>query len=273
MPDDIRNLLKTENKLDELSVGETLQELREKTIALCNNLKGQSTSYDPKTTIDLIKSFDEVKPVEKRALYSEVSNIVFSLGDEECGTFASNLDNLLKYVQDEKNLVPDDCVKFTIKIYDHFNLACKQKEMSSKHMEKVKNAIKESTQIAIEDVKKELKEETKKVEKNYITILGIFSSIVLTFVGGLTFSTSVLQNIHLASIYRLLMVIDILALVLTNIIYLLVQFICKINDKTIKFFPIKIFNIIAFVFMGVIVLAWIFSANTIPEFLKQFFPW
>lgn len=256
MADDFKNLLKTEKKLDELSVGETLPEMRKKTIELCDDLKRESILYNPPTTINLIKGFHKTKPLSRRALYSEISNIVFSLGDEECGTFASNLDSLLKYIQDEKNKVPDYCVKFTIKVYDHFNLACKQKEMSSKHMEKVKNAIKESTHRAIEDVKKEIKEETKKAEKNYITILGIFSSIVLTFVGGLTFSTSVLENINAISIYRLLLIIGLLAFVLVNVIYLLVRFITAINDKPIKF-RIWVYDIIVLVYLIGVGIAWI----------------
>ena len=53
----------------------------------------------------------------------------------------------------------------------------------------------------------------KGMEKEYISILGIFASIVLAFVGGLTFSTSVLANIDKASIYRLVIIACIIGIV------------------------------------------------------------
>lgn len=43
-------------------------------------------------------------------------------------------------------------------------------------------------------------------QKEYITILGIFAAVVLAFIGGITFSTSVLNNIAQASIYRTVLV-------------------------------------------------------------------
>ena len=41
----------------------------------------------------------------------------------------------------------------------------------------------------------ESKNNQAKMQSEYITILGIFASIVLAFTGGMTFSTSVLENI------------------------------------------------------------------------------
>lgn len=66
-------------------------------------------------------------------------------------------------------------------------------------------------------------------QKEYITILGIFASIVLAFTGGIAFSTSVLENIDAISGYRLAAIVAGLALILLNIIYLLAWFIIKIN--------------------------------------------
>lgn len=73
---------------------------------------------------------------------------------------------------------------------------------------------------------KKLSEELNKQQTQYITILGIFASIVLTFVGGLAFSTSVLSNIDKANAYRLVFV---MALFFGNILYLLFSFLSKIS--------------------------------------------
>lgn len=72
------------------------------------------------------------------------------------------------------------------------------------------------------------------MQKEYITILGIFSSIVITFVAGISFSTSVLSNIDKVSIYRLSFVMVLLAIFLFNFLYLLLDFINKINYNPIS---------------------------------------
>ena len=126
---------------------------------------------------------------------------------------------------------------------------------------------------SIEDAKENLQKQIKSVEKEYISILGIFASIVLAFVGGITFSTSVLQNISAVSVFRLLLVVDFLAFVLINLIYILVKFIFTINEKNTKLFNIKALNIACLVIAMIIVISWILNANQIPDFISQFLPW
>ncbi len=158
--------------------------------------------------------------------------------------------------------VSQDCCKIIVKIYDHFQLALNQ-------IENVKNILGAS----IEDAKVDLKNEMKGVEKEYISILGIFAAIVLAFVGGITFSSSVLQNIDSVSIYRLLIVIVMLAFVLVNVIWLLIRFIAQINDKEIKIYRIRTFNGICAVMVVVIIVAWVFNVQDIAGFLAKSLPW
>lgn len=100
---------------------------------------------------------------------------------EQRGIFATNVEKLLLYSLDEKNHVGADTKKIIVEIYDHFQLAISQ-------IENANNIFAAS----IEDAKDKLQQQVKGVEKEYISILGIFASIVLAFVGGITFSTSVL---------------------------------------------------------------------------------
>ena len=58
-----------------------------------------------------------------------------------------------------------------------------------------------------------------KQQREYISILGIFAAVVLAFIGGIAFSTSVLNNINTASVYRILVVSLIIGLVLINILF------------------------------------------------------
>lgn len=90
----------------------------------------------------------------------------------------------------------------------------------------------------LSDTEEKLKMAEKKIEssqKEYIAILGIFAAIILAFTGGITFSTSVLENIHKASIYRVILVILLVGFTLVNVLYLLFMFIDKLvrNDKRV----------------------------------------
>lgn len=202
---------------------------------ICTALCKETKDYKPEKTIENIQAYLDFKDKLDRILYSEISNHVFSLDMSTRGIFATNVEKLLLYSLDDEVEITEDCRKMIIKIYDHFQLALNQIENA--------NTIFASS---IEDAKINLYEEIKGIEKEYISILGIFAAIILAFVGGITFSSSVLQNIAGISIYRLLMVIDLLALVLINAIYMLIKFIFVINNKSTDMLKVKRINIVCF---------------------------
>lgn len=76
-----------------------------------------------------------------------------------------------------------------------------------------------------------LKKDINDYQKENITILGIFASIVLAFTGGMTFSSSVLENLDKASIYRIILVISFLGFIVFNILWMLIHFLRDINEK------------------------------------------
>lgn len=83
-------------------------------------------------------------------------------------------------------------------------------------------------------LKEEVHDGQKKMQNEYITILGIFAAIVLAFTSGMTFSSSVLENIDKASAYRILAIVLILGLIIFNLIWLLIDFLRDINGKSIR---------------------------------------
>ena len=261
--DNVDVLLRTtDNRTMSLEQSKKFTITKRKINGICKALSLNTQKYDPQITVENIASY--ISSINKldRILYSEISNYVYSLEMSERGIFATNLEKLLLYSLDDNNGVNDDCKKMIVKIYDHFQLSLHQ-------IENVNNIFANS----IEDAKENLQKQIKGVEKEYISILGIFASIVLAFVGGMTFSTSVLQNISAVSVFRLLLVVDFLAFVLINLIYILVKFIFTINEKNTKLFNIKTLNIACLVIAMIIVVSWILNANQIPDFISQFLPW
>lgn len=261
--DNLDALLRTtDNTTMSLEKSKKFTNTKRKINGICKALSLNTKTYAPQRTVENIESYISSSNKLDRILYSEISNYVYSLEMTERGIFATNLEKLLLYSLDDNNEVNDDCRKMIVKIYDHFQLALHQ-------IENVNNIFANS----IEEAKENLQKQIKGVEKEYISILGIFAAIVLAFVGGITFSTSVLQNISAVSVFRLLLVVDFLAFVLINVIYILVKFIFTINEKNAKLFNIKSLNIACLVIAIIIVISWILNANQIPEFISQFLPW
>lgn len=80
----------------------------------------------------------------------------------------------------------------------------------------------------IDEFSGEVKEKVQNLQHDSITILGIFASIVLTFTGGMIFSSSVLENIGNASAYRVIIIALIIGLVIINSVISLIMYIGKI---------------------------------------------
>ncbi len=140
-------------------------------------------------------------------------------------TLAQNI-RTLKEIQDDKEV---ESIKPKLEnLYDHMNLECIRLQDFDEKMSRVKDVSNKLEDDLNKNYKK-LSEELNKQQTQYITILGIFASIVLTFVGGLAFSTSVLSNIDKANAYRLVFVMASIALFFGNILYLLFSFLSKIS--------------------------------------------
>lgn len=154
------------------------------------------------------------------------------------------------------------------KLYDHINLEIarmnyfKETETRTKmELEKVS-----ATLSQVEDSVSSMEDTivmADEMQKQYITILGIFASIVLAFTGGIAFSTSVLENIANAGIYRTVIIAIILAFVLTNVVYILTRFIMEIGNKKSEKVKYPKYMVVLNVIYGIcclgILFCWIFD--------------
>ncbi|WP_418822099.1 hypothetical protein [Ruminococcus sp.] len=263
--DNLDNLLKTNDDSNTLPEQSTKYiNTKRKVNSICRALSLGTDVYQPQKTVENISSYLSSVNKLDRILYSEISNYVFSLSIDQRGIFATNVEKLLLYSLNEKHNVNDDTRKLIIKIYDHFHLALSQ-------VENVNNILADS----IEETKLTLEKEFKGIEREYITILGIFASIVLSFVGGISFSSSIIESMTTPSIFRLVLVIDCLVFLFINLIYILTKFICHINGKDEKnVYNIRTFNICCLAIFALILVCWFFNTDKIKAFISQrYFPW
>lgn len=201
------------------------------------NMSKANYQYSDEEILYFVTELNQIYRNEFRHLYSNIFHTLTLIYHPD--NIQYDLKSLTKTIQSVYDLVKNNKTytkefrSSVQKLYDHVNLDINRLEytesIASSISEKVNNQnTKTSQELNIIATKAE------KMQKEYITILGIFSSIVITFVAGISFSTSVLSNIDKVSIYRLSFVMVLLAIFLFNFLYLLLDFINKINYNPIS---------------------------------------
>lgn len=265
--------------------------------SICNSLCVPTEEYSVEDTNQCLDKYFKVRKTFRRGLYSDITNFLFSLNEEKRGIFLANLDVWLEYSLKESSNTNNDSdsgkvralkLEIIMRFYDHSQLAASQMDNWQSKVEKVLYKINdwgiqienarsdaEDTKAEIEDTKATIGQDMKRLEREYITILGIFASIVVVFMGGATFTSTVLQGIDSSSIYRLVLIVDFIAFVLINSIYLLVEFLIKINGNNISFFRLNKVNWIFLIIAIAVIVSWIVSAHLIPTYVlhKNILPW
>lgn len=236
---------------------------RKKIVGICASLSKPCEGYSPAKTIE---SIDDYIKAGDRIIYSEITTIVYAMTPEEQGTFNSNLETLMDYALSEESKTPKVMQDTVIRLWDHVHLAMKQDG-------NVKEILEKSTSEAKQSLRDELYKEFKGIEKEYITILGIFASIIISFVAGITFLTSVFENMHSVGIYRLVLVILLIGFVLLNTINLLVRYIFRLNKAENSKFPMWQLNLILASLLALLLVCWLLSVDQLPAFINQFLPW
>lgn len=232
---------------------------RQKVRGICISLQKPCEEYLAPKTVDSIEAYIRAGD---RIIYSEITNIVYNMSPEEQGTFNTNLESLMTFVLSKDSTVSVDVQDSVIRLWDHVHLAMRQ-------VGNAKEILEKSTAETKEKLYNELYSEFKGIEKEYITILGIFASIIISFVAGITFSTSVLENMHSVSIYRLTLVILLIAFVLLNCINLLIRYIFRLNKADDIKFPIWQLNLILVALLGLVFISWALSIDKLPLYIKD----
>ena len=182
-----------------------------------------------------------------RHLYSEIFAQLTVLSNEEQESVSDvsidmlieKLHTLKQDVFDNKERIkeiPNEVREGFLKLYDHINLDVARINYTKSIQQKTESLYKKSTDLT-KNIEKanmnltQIKTDVKNIKVDHITILGIFYSVVLLFVGGMSFSTSILKYIHTVPTSTLLLVGGFICLVFFDVIWLLLEFILKITDR------------------------------------------
>ncbi len=224
---------------------------------------------------NILNDLKELYQDNYRHQYSTITGVlldIFNASKDEKDSSTSlmiiseNLYGIYTIARTNENIERDICEKIA-KLYDHVNLECIRLGNQNDSL----RIINEKLQYSIQK-EQEIVEKLEKQQTQYITILGIFASIVLAFVGGLTFSTSVFANIDKASIYRLIFVMSFVALFIGNILFALFNFLSRIALSIQEYKVNKIylcFNILLFIIMLAISIAYFINSSHMPTFKQH----
>lgn len=214
-----------------------------------------------------------------RHFYSDIFSVLTSLKNHEKPGSSDILGQNLSVIRQDYHAINTDengkpiDISYAIrKLYDHVSLDmarmgysdAEDRKLSQKESLSIIQAQVNAARAATESVQAQLatqENKLKNVQKEYIAILGIFASIVLAFTGGIAFSTSVLQNLHAVSVYRITGAILLIGIVLTNILYGLFYYVDRLVNKpdTRKIKPLLIANAILIIFLIVMCIGWWFG--------------
>ena len=190
---------------------------------------------------------------EFRHYYSDIFSVLVQIKqDDKLGSIdilGQNLGEIRKGYQPKNQDANGNLINISDqirKLYDHVSLDIARMRYSDAgdrrlsqqdnilKIEQSVNEVQNNVESAKDDLKKEVqvvKDSVHNVQKEYIAILGIFASVVLTFAGAFSFSTSIFSNLHQSSIYRIILATLIIGLVLTNILYVLFYYIDRLVNK------------------------------------------
>ena len=177
-----------------------------------------------------------------------------------------NLDIIMKNYKPNINQDDDgnsiDITDEILKLYDHVNLDIARFMTLKETGDKNKAELRRMDGL-VSDIEQKYKtlEETipdiKNMQKDYISILGIFASVVLSFTAGIAFSTSVLDNIYKASIYRTVIVASLVGMVFIAMMWLLMDLVRSIHgEQKRKYLFIIIPEIVLVLLIGLSVIAY-----------------
>ena len=194
-----------------------------------------STQEDCEKVIDL---FDAYHKSKIRHSYSFVTSYVLER-DKKDGSFseqfqliAANLSMVLDVIKGDARYADGDLLKFIYKLMDHANL------------ELTRLGYFERKFFQLHKLNKELSENYKKTSNElttvnqsinsqrnqYITILGIFASIVITVFAGLSISSSIITSVHNSAVAKLCFFSCLTGFIVFNILVALFCFLTKINN-------------------------------------------
>lgn len=184
-----------------------------KNLILSNKLQGETIQYS--VILDTVKNLNgEVRDnLYNHAKEFDFSKMVLPNENESM----TNFKKVIEYILLEIPRIND---------YERMNEQIRNSESLSRNIREQLREYKET----IDKHEKKMS----KMQGEFISILSIFSAVIIAFFGGLNLLSNVLTSINQVSKYRTIVVVIVIGLVLFNVIYILLYNISRLIDSRIN---------------------------------------
>ncbi|GEL05468.1 hypothetical protein RST01_20950 [Rummeliibacillus stabekisii] len=189
---------------------------------------------------NLSKKFSELFKYETEIDYPAIFDIV-----SQSSITLSDLDIILEIISEIEKQIEDESLKRLLrKMGRHFRLSFAQKNyfevLQSNYLyelsrsQEALDATQAELAITQEDLKdiqgknKEIKNEITNIYAQFITILGIFTAIVLSVFGGLQILSSAFQNLQSTPTWKVVMIGSIFSIAVLSMLFLLTRWVSTI---------------------------------------------
>lgn len=194
--------------------------------------------------ISTLSKFEKFYENDYRHKYSSIYSILNGLRKNDKGSLQIvnvNIEIICNYAYKNSSKYKK-ILRSLDKLYDHISLDIARFDQFNQIEEMTEGVKKQyielnETNNSIEEKNKQSAEEIKSIKKEFVTLIGIFSSIVLAFFGKMVFTTSVLENVKNNNIFILISITSLIGYILVNMLYILISFISEIStgSKEIPF--------------------------------------
>lgn len=204
---------------------------------------------------ELSKNFKLIYQKNSWHYYSDISQYCYKSNDENLENVLENLSLIESYLEENRIEQFNDCdendyLKIIKKLIDHIRLEVFRNANLETRIKKDTVKFLNDKASPIDDrLKKTVESGLKELNFEVITIISIFSAIIMTFFGGLSFFGEALRNMNEVSVKLTLTVICFVGLVMINVFYFLFHFISKLLDKSFLNEKYLIFINIFFIFL------------------------
>ena len=191
---------------------------KELTVMVCNSVMSQEEIDE------WGKKLFRFQEAYAKILYAELSAYILDeKKDNTIKTIKDNIKSISVYMDKSYKDLGIEKYRFWLKYKDHCELAILQR----KHYHISIEEIEEKSKIAaLDSVKKETDKIQKDLTSQLIGLVSIFTALSFVIFGGINILNSVLQNIRLASISRLLCVGILWTICMAILFYIFVRFRC-----------------------------------------------
>lgn len=215
-----------------ISSANYIQDMGKEMDMICEMLSEETKNFNAKKFFDKIHEYI-VK--NDRLIYTNITNYIFVLSDEEFGVLQTNIDSVGNYMygdqynQDYSKLLEDRNEKRSLertqrtvlKMWDHVNLARRQYVMFHHKDEDYGKIVDEKMEIAGAKISKEM-------NVQLISLVAIFTALSFLVFGGISSLDNIFAGAKDIPILKLVVVGSIWGFCIMNMLFVFIFFIAKI---------------------------------------------